>query len=246
MRVIGIIPARYASTRFPAKALTPIKGKPMIQWVYERCRKSNLSDVVIATDHSLIEQAAKSFGAKVIMTSDAHPSGTDRCREVISKLNEPVDFVLNIQGDEPLIDPLQINLILTHLNPVIELATLKKKIRDIETLFNPNTPKVLCDNESNALYFSRETIPHLRGVNKEEWLNHFTYYKHIGIYAYRVDVLEKICQLPQGQLEKAESLEQLRWLENGFKIKVLETELESQGIDVPEDLKKIEPYLHLL
>lgn len=246
MKIIGIIPARFASTRFPAKALTLIKQKPMIQWVIERASKSRLDEVLVATDHKSIFDFVKSIGGQVVMTSEEHPSGTDRCFEAYKNAGSIADFIINIQGDEPLIDPEQINLLINNLNSETELATLKKRITDQETLFNPNTPKVICDVKGNALYFSRQTLPYIRGHETKDWLLSMDYYKHIGIYGYRADILEKITRLPQGKLEKAESLEQLRWLEHGFKIKVVETEMETIGVDVPEDLLKLEPFLHLL
>lgn len=240
MRILGIIPARYASTRFPAKALALIKGKPMVEMVLQQCKKSVLlSDVVVATDHQEIYNTVIKAGGKAVMTKDSHPSGTDRCAEVIEKLQENFDFVINIQGDEPFIKPEQIDLLAGALEKETEIATLIKKIEDKETLFNPNTPKVIFNEEKNAIYFSRNTIPYLRNFPQEEWILKHTFYKHIGIYAYRTDILNSITKLQVGKLESAESLEQLRWLENGYKIKVCITEFDSHGIDTPEDLKKI-------
>lgn len=241
MKILGIIPARYASTRFPAKALADIRGKSMVQRVYEQAGKAgSLSKVLVATDHEEIFSHVEQFGGKVIMTSPDHQSGTDRCFEAYQKLKTGFDFVINIQGDEPFIKPEQIDLLASCLNDNdVELATLVKKITDTETLFNPNTPKVIFNKQNEAIYFSRETIPHLRGIHKEEWLLQHTFFKHIGIYAYRTDILEKITSLHPSSLEKAECLEQLRWIENGFKIKVAVTEYESQGIDTPEDLAKV-------
>jgi 3-deoxy-manno-octulosonate cytidylyltransferase (CMP-KDO synthetase) len=239
MKILGIIPARYASTRFHAKALADINGKPMVQRVYEQCLKAGaLADVVVATDHPEIETVVNRFG-KSVMTSEHHQSGTDRCAEVIEKLGEKFDFVINIQGDEPFIKPQQIDLLASVLTKETELATLVKVITDQETLFNPNTPKVILNNLSEAIYFSRNTLPFLRNFRQEEWLGKHTFYKHIGIYGYRTDILKKITKLPQGTLELAESLEQLRWLENGYKIKVAVTEFESYGIDTPEDLSRV-------
>jgi len=241
MKIIGVIPARYASTRFPAKALADIAGKSMIQRVYEQCIKSNiLEKVIVATDHSKIFDHVKSFGGEVILTSENHQSGTDRCFEVVTKLKEQVDYVINIQGDEPFIKPEQIELLGSCLaDPTTQLATLIKKIEDKETLFNPNTPKVIFNQSNEAIYFSRSTIPFIRGVESEAWLIKNTFYKHIGIYAYRTDVLKEITSLSPSGLEKAEALEQLRWIENGYKIKVAITEYESYGIDTPEDLARI-------
>lgn len=241
MKILGIIPARYASTRFPAKALADIRGKSMIQRVYEQaCKAKSLTKVVIATDNKEIFDHAKGFDAEVVMTSPEHQSGTDRCFEACRSIHEKFDFVINIQGDEPFIHPQQIEMLAACLkDKSIELATLIKKITDRETLFNPNTPKVIINSNHEAIYFSRQTIPHIRGIQEENWLNQHTFYKHIGIYAYRTDILEKITSLIPSSLEKAESLEQLRWIENGFKIKVAITEYESHGIDTPEDLEKV-------
>lgn len=239
MKILGIIPARYASSRLPAKALADIGGKPMVQRVYERASKcEELSKVVIATDHQEIFTKAQEFG-NVLMTSPDHQSGTDRCAEVLNKMeDENYDFVINIQGDEPFIDPKQISLLASCFGVSTQLATLVKKIDAAHTLFNPNTPKVLLNNHSEAIYFSRSTIPHLRNFDESDWLNKHTFYKHIGIYGYRADILKEITLLPQSTLELAESLEQLRWIENGYSIKVAITNIESMGIDTPEDLEK--------
>jgi 3-deoxy-manno-octulosonate cytidylyltransferase (CMP-KDO synthetase) len=239
MKILGIIPARYASTRFPAKALADINGKSMVRRVYEQAVKANsLTKVVVATDHEKIYRHVKEFG-EVIMTSPDHQSGTDRCFEAYEKIKENFDYVINIQGDEPFIFPEQINLLASCLKSDVELATLVKKITDKETLFNPNTPKVIFSANNDAIYFSRQTIPYLRGIPVDEWLDKKDFYKHIGIYAYRTDLLKKITRLKVSDLEKAEALEQLRWLENGLKIKIAITEYESIGIDTPEDLDKI-------
>ncbi len=243
MRILGIIPARYASTRFPAKALTDIGGKSMVSRVYEQAKKAHsLSKVVVATDHALIYEHVKQFG-EVVMTAVQHPSGTDRCYETLQNVEGQFDFVINIQGDEPFIRPEQINLLASSLSPEVELATLAKRIEDEESLFNPNNARVILNKYSEAIYFSRQALPYVRSVPKEDWLKHHVFYKHIGIYAYRADVLEKITKLAPSSLEKAESLEQLRWIENGYKIKVTLTEYETVGIDTPEDLEKIK---HLL
>jgi len=240
MNIIGIIPARYASTRFPAKPLVEIGGKSMIRRVYEQAGKAKLlSQVVVATDNKEIFDHVKSFGGNVVMTREEHPSGTDRCFEALEKTSGKFDFVINIQGDEPFIHPEQIDLLASALNKETELATLVKKIEDKETLFNPNTPKVIFNKNKEAIYFSRQTIPYIRGAEPEQWLSKAEFYKHIGIYAYRSDILKAITSLETGSLEKSESLEQLRWLENGFKIKVEITTYESVGIDVPADLEKI-------
>jgi 3-deoxy-manno-octulosonate cytidylyltransferase (CMP-KDO synthetase) len=240
MKILGIIPARYESSRFPGKPLIDIAGISMIRRVYEQTLKStSLSKVVVATDDKRIYDHVKSFGAEVMMTSDKHLSGTDRCGEIA--LNYPeFDILVNIQGDEPLIDPLQIDLLCTCFNKAdTSIATLVKKVVSEDELFNENTPKVIINKQLEAVYFSRSTIPFLRGIKHENWLRSHTFYKHIGIYAFRNRTLSEIIQLPVSTLEKAESLEQLRWIENGYKIQVAITELESQAIDTPEDLQKI-------
>jgi len=242
MNIIGIIPARYASTRFPGKPLVSIAGKPMIQHVYEKS-KSVLQHVIVATDDVRIEQAVLSFGGEVAMTSEHHKSGTDRCAEVLQTLenkNSNCDVVINIQGDEPFLSTEHLKLLASAFeDPKVQIATLVKQITNTETLFNANTPKVILGKNSNALYFSRSTIPYLRNFAPQEWLQHHTFYKHIGIYAYRSQVLKEITQLEQSTLELAESLEQNRWLENNYTIKALITEHESIAIDTPEDLAKL-------
>ncbi|MFC5269881.1 3-deoxy-manno-octulosonate cytidylyltransferase [Adhaeribacter terreus] len=239
MSILGIIPARYASTRFPGKPLVEIGGKSMIQRVYEQAQKARLQKVLVATDDVRILEHVQSFGGNVVMTSEKHESGTDRCFEAYRKNDEEFQFVINIQGDEPFIQPEQINLLADLLQDnSVQLATLIKKIHTTEELQNPNLPKVVTDIYGQALLFSRQTIPFLRNVPPHDWLLHHTFYKHIGIYGYRTDILEQITQLPIGKLEKAESLEQLRWLENGFKIRTAVTEIENLGIDTPEDLEK--------
>lgn len=239
MKILGIIPARYASTRFPAKALADVLGKSMVQRVYEQAKKSaTLTQVLVATDDNRIYDHVKGFGGEVVMTAPHHPSGTDRCFEALKKSAGNVDFIINIQGDEPFINPGQIDLLASVLSPETELATLVKKIDSEEVLFNPNSPKVVLNQKGEALYFSRSPIPYLRGVPEKDWLTTGLFYKHIGIYAYRIDILESITRLTTSSLENAEALEQLRWLENGYKIKVAITEHESFGIDTPEDLEK--------
>jgi 3-deoxy-manno-octulosonate cytidylyltransferase (CMP-KDO synthetase) len=238
MNILGIIPARYASTRFPAKPLADLGGKTMIRRVYEQAKKSSLlTNVVVATDHEEIFNHVTGFGGEVCMTSVQHASGTDRCYEVLSKQITSFDYVINIQGDEPFIAPEQIDMLASLLDGETELATLIKKIDSVEQLFNPNLVKVVVNKNSEALYFSRSPIPYFRNLEQAEWVTHHSYFKHIGMYGYRNSVLEKITRLSLSSLEKAESLEQLRWLENGFSIKVKETDLESIGIDTPEDLK---------
>ena len=239
MRILGVIPARYASTRFPAKPLVDIGGQSMIQRVYNQAKKSiSLTKVIVATDHAKIFEHVKSFGGDVCMTSESHASGTDRCFEVLKKETEQFDYVINIQGDEPFIAPQQIDLLASLLDGKTELATLSKKIEDKEQLFSPNIVKIVLDKDSKALYFSRSIIPHIRNIAQDQWLSNHTFYKHIGMYAYRADILEQITNLKIASLEKAESLEQLRWLENSYSIKIAETLEETIGIDTPEDIEK--------
>jgi 3-deoxy-manno-octulosonate cytidylyltransferase (CMP-KDO synthetase) len=238
-KILGIIPARYASTRFPAKPLADIQGKSMIQRVYEQAKKSkSLSRVIVATDDERIFSHVKNFSGEVSMTRENHVSGTDRCHETLTQQNEAFDYVINIQGDEPFIQPEQIDLLASLLNGQTEIATLVKKIEQTETLFNPNTVKAVIDGTGKALYFSRSPIPHMRNTHVADWLSKHSFYKHIGLYAYRADILDKITKLPVSSLEKAESLEQLRWLENGFNIQTAVTTIETIGIDTPEDLEK--------
>lgn len=241
MKFIGIIPARYASTRFPGKPLADMKGKYMIQRVYEQARKV-LDHVCVATDDDRIFNAVQSFGGEVVMTSAQHRSGTDRCFEAYRTLGGHEDVVINIQGDEPFIKPEQIeSLIACFDSPQIQIATLVRSFEaseGYEALANPNSPKVVLNERHEALYFSRSVIPYLRGVEPAEWLARHTYYKHIGMYGYRADVLGQITCLPQSSLELAESLEQLRWLQNGYTIKVGITTQETIGIDTPADLEK--------
>lgn len=240
MIILGIIPARYASTRFPAKALAHIQGKSMIQRVVEQARQAtSLSRVVVATDDERIRAHVADFGGDVVMTSEHHQSGTDRCQEAVQQLGVQADYVLNIQGDEPFIQPRQIDLLASVLDGTTQLATLVKAIDDSQTLFNPNSPKVVLSAAGEALYFSRHPIPYLRGKPEDTWADAHQYYKHIGLYAYRADILAQLTQLPASLLERAESLEQLRWLENGYRIQTVITDLDSHGIDTPEDLARI-------
>lgn len=246
MKFIGIIPARYASTRFPAKPLAMLGGKPVIERVYEQVA-GVLDDAYVATDDERIEAAVKGFGGKVVMTSVHHKSGTDRCYEAYTKIGQGYDVVVNIQGDEPFIQPQQLLEVKRCFDDAsTQIATLVKPFSPndgLQALENPNSPKVVVDDSMRALYFSRSVIPYLRNVPCEEWLSHHTYYKHIGLYAYRAEVLAQITSLPQSTLELAESLEQLRWLENGFTIKVGISEIETIGIDTPADLVKAEEFL---
>lgn len=240
MKILGIIPARFASTRFPGKPLIDLAGKSMIQRVYEQAKKAtSLAGVVIATDSPEIFKAVTEFGGQVIMTSDQHQSGTDRCAEVCKKLIG-YDAIINIQGDEPLIDPQQINLLASCFNDIsTDLATLVKKITTQEELFNFNTPKVIINSRSEAIYFSRQVIPYLKDVAVEDYLKHHTFYKHIGIYGYRTTTLGIIAGMNIGKLEASEKLEQLRWIENGCTIKVAITNKESLAIDSPEDVGRV-------
>ncbi|MBO7553293.1 MAG: 3-deoxy-manno-octulosonate cytidylyltransferase [Bacteroidaceae bacterium] len=246
MRFLGLIPARYASTRFPAKPLAMLGGKTVIQRVYEKV-VGCVDDAYVATDDERIAVAVEAFGGKVVMTSTSHKSGTDRCREAATKVNGQFDVVINIQGDEPFIHPSQIETVKQCFDDdSTQIATLVRPFpsdSSLEQLQNPNGVKVVIDKDFHALYFSRSVIPYLRGVEPSEWLKHHTFYKHIGLYAYQRTVLDEITALPQSSLELAESLEQLRWLENGYTIKVGFTEEETIGIDTPEDLRRAEEFL---
>lgn len=246
MKFIAIIPARYASTRFPGKPLAMLGGKPVIQRVYEQVA-GVLDEAVVATDDARIFEAVKAFGGKVVMTSTEHRSGTDRCREAYEKVGGGYDVVVNVQGDEPFIQAAQLETLKACFDQVeTDIATLVKPFAaadGLAALENPNSPKVVLDAQSYALYFSRSVIPYLRSVPREEWLTKHTFYKHIGIYAFRSEALQRVTALPQSPLELAESLEQLRWLENGCRIRVGITEMETIGIDTPEDLAKAEAFL---
>jgi 3-deoxy-manno-octulosonate cytidylyltransferase (CMP-KDO synthetase) len=246
MKYIAIIPARYASTRFPAKPLAKLGGKLVIERVYEQV-VGTLDDAVVATDDERIYDAVKSFGGKVEMTSTAHRSGTDRCWEAYQKHGVEADVVINVQGDEPFIQPSQLLALKACFdNPTTDIATLVKPFSaedGFAALENPNSPKVVVDSSMHALYFSRSVIPYLRGVEKEQWLTKHTFYKHIGIYGFRTKVLGEVTALPQSSLEIAESLEQLRWLENGYRIGVGISDVETIGIDTPEDLARAEEFL---
>lgn len=244
LSVAGIIPSRYASTRFPGKPLAIINGKSMIERVYIQASKcSLLKTVIVATDDERIASHVREFGGKAVMTSAHHPSGTDRIAETIALLekeNEFYDIAVNIQGDEPFIRPEQIEKVIRLFSlKNVEIATLIKSITEQEELFNPNVVKVITDHAGRALLFSRSAIPHIRGKAEENWLEHFTFYKHIGIYAYRTETLKIIASLPPAPPEIAESLEQLRWLWNGYQIYTDSTDFETFGIDTPEDLSKL-------
>ena len=245
MNFLAIIPARYASTRFPAKPLALLSGKPVIQHVYERV--SNVLDAIVATDDERIFEAVTQFGGRVVMTSTEHRTGTDRCLEAYNNFGIEADVVINVQGDEPFIAEDQIRALMQCFdNPQTDIATLIQPFpssASFDTIANPNTPKVITNPQGQAVYFSRSVIPYLRGKDKDDWTSLHTYYKHIGIYAYRVDILRRITQMSQTPLELAESLEQLRWLENGLTIQTAITHIETIGIDTPEDLQKAEKYL---
>lgn len=250
MKFVAIIPARFASTRFPGKPLAPLGGKPIIQRVYERVRNL-FEEAFVATDDDRIYEAVEKFGGKAIMTSPNHKSGTDRCWEALSTIGESTyDVVVNIQGDEPFVHSSQIEVLKECFNnPATEIATLVKPFdqdASLDTLKNPNSPKVVVGKYMQALYFSRSVIPYLRGIEESQWLKTHTFYKHLGLYAYRTEVLKKITRLEQTESEKAESLEQLRWLENGYRIQVGITNHETIGIDTPQDLQRAEKFLETL
>lgn len=243
MNILGIIPARYDSTRFPGKPLVDILGKTMIRRVYERSSEV-IENIIVATDNDKIAEEVNSFQGHYVMTSKAHKSGTDRCFEAVKKFEQSsgnkFDIIINIQGDEPYIHKQQLEKIIHCFNkPNVEIATLVKRINDNDDVFNPNTVKVLRDTNQFALYFSRSPIPYVRGVENENWHTTHSFYKHIGMYAYTKKILEQITNLKQSSLEIAESLEQNRWIENGFKIYTELTDKESLSVDTKEDLKKI-------
>lgn len=243
MKFIGIIPARYASTRFPGKPLALLGGKPVIQHVYEKVA-AVLEAAYVATDDESIYDVVKSFGGQVVMTRTDHKSGTDRIEEAIEKIGGEWDVVVNVQGDEPFVAKNQLDTICHCFDdPTTQIATLGKPFESMEAVQNPNSPKIVVDNMGFAMYFSRSVIPYVRGKEMSSWLTHYPFLKHLGIYAYRKDVLRQVTQLPQSSLEIAESLEQLRWLQNGFKIKVGTTDVETVGIDTPQDLERAEEFL---
>jgi len=245
MKFIGIIPARFQSTRFPGKPLVILGEKPIIQWVYENAKKA-LDDVYVATDDERIYKAVEAFGGKAVYTSPNHQSGTDRCAEAAQKVAKQMEFdvVINIQGDEPFIRPEQVEGLKVCFNfPETEIATLIKPITNAIEITNINRPKVVINRNMEAMYFSRSSIPFVRDSKPEEWINRNEFYSHIGMYAYRYDILLELTKLPIGILEKAESLEQLRWLENGYRIKTAKTLFENMGIDTPEDLENAKKFL---
>lgn len=244
MKFIALIPARYASTRFPGKPLAMLGGKSVIQRVYEQVSKA-VDETYVATDDQRIFDAVEAFGGKVVMTRSDHKSGTDRIEEAAEKIGGDYDVVVNVQGDEPFIQASQIETVCHCFDdPTTQIATLGKPFgNDIEAISNPNSPKIVVDKKGFALYFSRSIIPFVRGKEAAEWPSSYPFLKHLGLYAYRRNVLREVTQLPQGVLEKAESLEQLRWLENGYKIRVGLTDIETVGIDTPADLERAEKFL---
>jgi len=243
MKFIGIIPARYASTRFPGKPLALLGGKTVIQRVYEQV-VSVLGEAYVATDDERIYNAVEQFGGRAIMTRNDHKSGTDRIQEAVEKIQTDADVIINVQGDEPFIQKSQLETV-KHLfdDPQTQIATLGKPFENMEAVENPNSPKIICDLNGYAMYFSRSVIPYIRGKEQKEWIQHFPFLKHIGLYAYRREVLSEVTKLPQSPLEIAESLEQLRWLQNGYRIKVGLTDVETIGIDTPDDLARAEAFL---
>lgn len=244
MKIIGIIPARYASTRFPGKPLADLGGESMIERVYKQAKKSKaLSKVVVATEHKLIFDHVINFGGEACMTAEHHPSGTDRCYEALTLQKENFDYAINIQGDEPFIEPGQIDLLASHLDGQTQLATLIKKIDTLDQLHSNSEVKVTFNTRNEALYFSRAIIPYLQKVAEKDWLKTYDFYKHVGMYAYRSDVLKAITQLEISPLEKVESLEQLRWMENGYTITVAKTDIETMCVDTPEELEMAKIYL---
>lgn len=243
MKFIAIIPARYASTRFPGKPLAILGGKPVIQRVYEQA-VSILPEAWVATDDERIFQAVEQFGGHAVMTRSDHKSGTDRIEEAAEKINTDADVIINIQGDEPFVQASQIKSLMDLFeNPETQIGTLGKRFNSMNAVTNPNSPKIVCDLQGFALYFSRSIIPFVRGKEQQTWQDYYPYLKHLGLYAYRREVLREVTRLPQSPLEIAESLEQLRWLENGYRIRVGLTDVETVGIDTPEDLQRAEAFL---
>ena len=245
---MAIIPARYASTRFPGKPLALLGGKPVIQWVWENVSSMlELACAVVATDDERIAKAVEGFGGRAVMTASSHRSGTDRCGEVVRKLREQgqeYDVAINVQGDEPFVRQEQLRCLMDcFADGEVQIATLKTAIHKTDELLSPNNVKVVCDLRGRALYFSRQPLPHLRGMEENQWTGLQPYFKHVGIYAFRTSTLEELVQLPQSPLELSESLEQLRWLENGYRIQVKETSVANIGIDTPADMALAEHYL---
>ena len=243
MTFTAIIPARYASTRFPGKPLAVLGGKTVIQRVYEQVG-SVLSEVYVATDDERIFACVESFGGKAVMTRADHQSGTDRIQEAVEKTATQAEVIINVQGDEPFIQPSQIQTLMQLFDePATQIGTLGKRFESIEAVENPNSPKIVTDIRGFALYFSRSVIPYIRGKERQDWLGEYPFLKHLGVYAYRREVLAEVTKLPQSSLEKAESLEQLRWLQNGYRIRVGLTDVETVGIDTPDDLMRAEEFL---
>lgn len=239
MKILGIIPSRYASSRFPGKPLVDILGKPMIWRVYEQASKADcFHKIVVATDDQKIFDAVADRGGRVLMTSEKHRNGTERCVEALKKVGEDFDYVINIQGDEPFIQPEPLEELAQLLDGNVELGTMVGPITKYEELINPGVVKVIFNKHYEALYFSRHPIPYVRDVETSKWIQKYTFYKHISIYAYRTDVLGDVANLDMSNLERAESLEQLRWIENGYKIKLGITGYTSISIDTPEDLER--------
>lgn len=256
MKFMAVIPARYASTRFPGKPLAMLGGKTVIQRVYEQV-STVLDEVYVATDDERIRQVVEAFGGRAVMTRTDHKSGTDRIEEAVEKIEQQThlspltshhsnfaDVIINVQGDEPFIQPSQVRTLMELFDePQTQIGTLGKRFDSMEAVLNPNSPKIVCDRRGFALYFSRSVIPYVRGKQQSEWIDSYPYLKHLGIYAYRREVLNEVTRLPQSPLELAESLEQLRWLENGYRIRVGLTDVETVGIDTPEDLQRAEQFL---
>lgn len=249
MKFMAVIPARYASTRFPGKPLAMLGGKTVIQRVYEQV-STVLDEVYVATDDERIRQVVEAFGGRAVMTRTDHKSGTDRIEEAVEKIEQQshlsnlADVIINVQGDEPFIQPSQVRTLMELFDePQTQIGTLGKRFDSMEAVLNPNSPKIVCDRRGFALYFSRSVIPYVRGKQQSEWIDCYPYLKHLGIYAYRREVLNEVTRLPQSPLELAESLEQLRWLENGYRIRVGLTDVETVGIDTPEDLQRAEQFL---
>lgn len=243
MKFIAIIPARYASTRFPGKPLAILGGKTVIERVYQQAVKA-VEEAYVATDDERIFEAVERFGGKAIMTRADHKSGTDRIEEAVEKLHTDADVIINIQGDEPFVQQSQLETLKSLFDDrLTQIATLGKRFESMDAVMNPNSPKIVMDNNQYAMYFSRSPIPFIRGKEQDEWLSEYPFLKHLGLYAYRRDVLAEVTKLPQSSLEKTESLEQLRWLQNGYRIKVGLTDVETVGIDTPEDLERAEKFL---
>ena len=243
MKFIAIIPARYASTRFPGKPLAILGGKTVIQRVYEQAT-AVLGEAYVATDDERIYQAVEAFGGRAVITRNDHRSGTDRIEEAAEKIQTNADVIINVQGDEPFIQASQIKTLMRLFDdPTTQIGTLGKRFDTMEAAKNPNSPKIVCDRRGFALYFSRSVIPFVRGKEEATWIEHYPFLKHLGIYAYRRKALHEVTQLAQTPLELAESLEQLRWLENGYRIRVGITDVETVGIDTPEDLQRAEEFL---